>query len=168
LVPAGAERGDTDGVAVGARRDDAGLIFGVEGRSGVVDGDVAGVGINQGGVLAAHRRPCCTVFHSMLKFKKNPDKRATAVPSNGVMRIPESATSIGTLSSKICHLNSGICDTKGVKVVTRVLYWAPYITASRSILSSHHIREGALYFSKCCLRHVDVDELLYCAFQGPS
>ena len=97
------------GAAGGARRDDAGVVFGVEGRSGVVDGDEAGVGVNPGGVLAAHRRPCCTMFHSMSKLKKKtPDKRATVLPSNGVMRIPESATSIGTLSSKICHLNSGI------------------------------------------------------------
>ena len=110
LALAGAGPCDTVGVAGGAGRDDAGLIFGVEGRSGVVDGDVVGVGVNPGGALAAHRRPCCTIyvpFHVKVGKKKR-EKRATALPSNGVMRIPESATSIGTLSSKICHLNSGI------------------------------------------------------------
>lgn len=73
---AGAGPCDTVGVAGGARRDDAGLIFGVEGRSGVVDGDVVGVGVNPGGVLAAHRRPCCTTFHSVSKLKKKTGKKS--------------------------------------------------------------------------------------------
>jgi len=47
----------------GTRRGDVASVSGVEGSSGVVDGDVAGVGANAGGVLAARRRPCCTMFH---------------------------------------------------------------------------------------------------------
>jgi len=71
LTLAGAGSRDTVGTTGGAGRDDAGLIFGVEGRSGgVVEGDVAGVEANPGGALAAHRRPCCTAFHFTSKLKK--------------------------------------------------------------------------------------------------
>jgi hypothetical protein len=52
---------DAIGAASGVREDE-GLALGVEGRIGVADGDMTGVGANAGGVLAAHSRPCCTTF----------------------------------------------------------------------------------------------------------
>jgi hypothetical protein len=58
---------------------------------------------------------------------------------------------------------------KGMKVGDEsIILGTPYITATRSKLPSHHVREGALYFGKRCLRDIDVNELLYCPLQGPS
>lgn len=53
---------DAIGAASGARKEDEGLSLGVDGRKGVPDGDMTGVGVDPGGVLAAHSRPCCTTF----------------------------------------------------------------------------------------------------------